>query len=257
MATVIKSDEFTLRGQGGLRPFNLNDIEAEGRRLVAAAKQQADQMLADARARAARLEAQARQHGHQEGMVQGLEAGRRQGRDEAFQKASEQFASQQTELICLCQNAITEFDQNKKRLLLSARVDAIELAIAIARRVVKHVSGDPAVAAAAVVANAGEALELVGRRTDVMLRVNPADLAAMETFAKAAAEAAHAAGHVDVVVDASITRGGCVLTTPEGQVDATLETQLDQIAAMLVGAEKPAETTVANATTGDRTDTER
>ena len=47
-------------------------------------------------------------------------------------------------------------------------------------------------------------------------------------------QAAGLACDVAVVEDPAIARGGCLLSTPEGEVDATIQTKIDRIAAALV-----------------------
>ena len=118
---------------------------------------------------------------------------------------------------------------------MDARTDAIRLAIAIARRVVKRVTALPEVASAVAVDNAAEALEIVGRQTDVALHVNPADFDAITAFAAGLVESGRESRHVRLVADPSVAPGGCLLTTAEGRVDASLEKQVDRIAEWLVG----------------------
>lgn len=254
MATVIKSGELTRpAAAAACRPFNLLDIEAEGRRILADARAQAvaerERILHEARAAAARLEAEAREKGFREGHARGLEEGRAQGHTEAFQQAKERFEREQSGLTEACRNLIYAFDEHKGRLLLAARTDVVRLALAIARRVVRRVEADPARAEAAALAHAAEAIDLVAGNTDITLRVHPQVAEAMQTFAGPLAEASRSGRHVRVTADESVPPGGCVLQTAEGGIDARLETQIDRIAAFLLGSSP--ETTRVAAPPGD------
>lgn len=243
MATVIKNAQLTGHRSKPLQSFNLLDYETEARGILAAARKQADLILADAATHAARIREDARALGHREGVDKGLDEGRRAGRDEAFKRAADEFAQQQANLVQVCQKAVTDIDEQKLRLLLAARVDVVKLAMAIARRVVKRLADRPEAAQAIAADNAAEALEMVGPRTDPVLRVNPADAKALEAFARQLVETAHEKRHIRVVPDSSVEPGGCVLTTSEGRVDARLETQLDRIADLLVGEAKEGDET--------------
>lgn len=65
------------------------------------------------------------------------------------------------------------------------------------------------------------ALSMVPDRGDVVLRVHPHDLAVV---LESAAEMGHRAGDVQIVSDASVSRGGCVASCGALQVDAQIET---------------------------------
>lgn len=238
MATVIKSSDLKM-ATARPAPFNLLDIEAEARQIVASARQQAERdyarTMADARAKAAKIETETRTRAQQEGYEKGLGEGRTAGHDEAFRQATEKYTQQQAGLTEACKNIIYRFDEQKNRLLLAARTDMIRLALTIVQRVVGLVEADAELSQRTAIQHATAALELVGSHSTPVLHVNPKILDAMETFAAGLSEAAHASQHVRVVADETIPPGGCVLTTPEGRVDATLETQVNRIAALLVG----------------------
>lgn len=247
MATVIKAESVS---RTTLRAFNLNDIEAEARRLVETARRQANDLTAEATRQATRIREEARRAGFEQGRTEGLARGRKEGHDEALQQATERFSTAQAGLIEAMGRAIAEFDAQKLRLLLAARTDVIDLAVAIARRVVKRVGEiDPNVAAA----NVAEALAIVGPRTDAVVHVHPRDLESVSTFAAELAAKAREARHVEVVADNQVSPGGCVLTTREGAVDATLPVQLERIVDLLV-PQKRAEAAAPDGATPDATD---
>jgi flagellar biosynthesis/type III secretory pathway protein FliH len=62
----------------------------------------------------------------------------------------------------------------------------------------------------------------------------------MKMFAAASLEQIKSTRVIDLVVDDSLAPGGCRVTTGRTQVDATLETQVDEIVSLLLsGASKP------------------
>ncbi|MBI3073422.1 MAG: hypothetical protein HYY84_15025 [Deltaproteobacteria bacterium] len=92
-----------------------------------------------------------------------------------------------------------------------------EVAIEVARRVVRHELTESRETVAALVA---ELMVDVRRREGVEIRVHPADGEA----------ARNAAQGCRVVEDASIERGGCVVTGRTFRADARVETQLARLA---------------------------
>ncbi len=67
---------------------------------------------------------------------------------------------------------------------------------------------------------------MVPDRGDVVLRVNPTDLAAV---LDSAVVMGHRAGDVQIVADASVQRGGCTALCGALQVDAQLPAVFDRL----------------------------
>ncbi len=107
-----------------------------------------------------------------------------------------------------------------ERAVAGAEPELVELAFAIAERVVGAAAlRDRAVA----VESAARALETARARGRMTLRVHPGDLAAVAEAP--AGRLAHGRG-LRLVADETVGRGGAVLETEAGRVDARLATQL-------------------------------
>ncbi|MHB8733311.1 MAG: FliH/SctL family protein [bacterium] len=82
-----------------------------------------------------------------------------------------------------------------------------------------------------------DALAAVRENDHVVIRLHPEDLAALET---AQADLERACGaHLLLRGDRSLVRGGCVIETPRGLVDARLDSKLALIHAALVDGDAP------------------
>ena len=226
MAGVLRREDFCSEPT-----FSFQELEAEGRAIVERAREQARQIVAGAeqqgRERGAQLAAEARRRGLEEGRRAGHEQALREARQSALQEAREDLGR----LSRALSEGLTAFEENKRRLLATAECGLIELALAVARRVCKHDVGG---SSAAALANARALLEMVKHEADVELHLNPAECDALRS---AAAELGAASGrltHVEIVPDAAVARGGCVLHARDGTIDALLETQLDRVADALV-----------------------
>jgi flagellar biosynthesis/type III secretory pathway protein FliH len=106
----------------------------------------------------------------------------------------------------------------------------IELAAAIARTVV----GDELVARPErIAAIAAPLIARVRRARRVTLRVHPEDAAALELSLHALRERCGVHGTLHVESDSAIARGGCVVSSDAGTLDARVETRVDALARAL------------------------
>ncbi len=247
---VIKADSASGPEALGLKPFRVEEVTRE---VLAGARRRADGMAASAEARLAeaeatlnqaRVEAEAiremarrdaentREAARQEGFRLGREEGLKEGRAEGLSAAQAEFAQSQAQLLAALGSALESIERGRAEWLAAARQDLIELAMAIARRVARHVGQrDRDV----VLANLEEAIRLVGARSEVTLSVHPVDAEAARVFAGSLLELKENWRHIQVVEEPEVSPGGCRVHWGNGSVDATLETQLDRIEAELKG----------------------
>jgi flagellar assembly protein FliH len=226
-SAVIKAGSLPRQESAGLRKLNLQDVRAEAQAMIDDARKRADEFLQIARAEAEQVKEQARKQGYEAGFEQGRQAGEQSGYDEAFNKAREQFAQQQENLVSSFQNAIDAVNADREAWQAAARQDLVELAMAIARRVVGHVGEQEK---ETVLANLEKTVQLIGARSNVTVTVNPADAEAAKLFARSLVEMREQWQSIEVVEETDISPGGCRICWGDGSADATLETQLDRIA---------------------------
>jgi flagellar biosynthesis/type III secretory pathway protein FliH len=129
-------------------------------------------------------------------------------------------------------------------LLVSARVAAEaersaakDAALILARKMAEKIVGRAVALDPAVMGEiAGQALAASrARGGSVVLRVHPADLAAVEQTRAQWLPRIVAAADVRVVADDAVGRYGCVVETAVGRLDARLQTQLDALERALRG----------------------
>jgi hypothetical protein len=123
---------------------------------------------------------------------------------------------------------------NTPGVLTDATADmAWALLFAIARRVVKRI---PAVDASVVVEQVAAAIDHMARPADATIRIHPDDRELAEQAMPEMAQACEHLQHVHWVDDATIERGGCVVSAGRGRIDAQLATQLDRVIEQLLPA---------------------
>lgn len=224
------------RPAGGGASLHLGDLRREGDRLVLEAQQQARAIVEQARAERERLLAGARaeglEAGRREGHAEGLAQGLRDGHERAIAEGQQRLAA----LDSAWQAALAEFKAQQDRLQAESREDLITLALAIASRVVQR----EIVSRPEVVADQAQAvIRLAGRAARLTLHVNPEDVEIVSRALPGMAGLIGGTAGVELRPDPAVSRGSCVAHTPRsGVVDATIQTQLDRIAAAIVpGAE--------------------
>jgi type III secretion protein L len=191
-------------------------VRGEGRVVGAAALEarvQAAALLAAARAEADGVRAQA---------AEAREEARREGREQGHADAA-----------ALLVAARAEAD----RVISAARSAALTVAGKIAEKIVgRALAVDPQVAADI----AGEALGACRPRGGpVRLRVHPDDLPALEPRRMALLGRLGASAALTFAADDGVGRGGCIVETPVGRVDARLETQIAALERALGGGDDP------------------
>jgi flagellar biosynthesis/type III secretory pathway protein FliH len=110
------------------------------------------------------------------------------------------------------------------RLLARAEPDLVELALAVAGRVLSRIVERDG---GAVVELAARALEAARQRTEVSIRAHPEDLAALRAAEPQLLGVLVRARRLDLVGDATVERGGAVVETEAGSYDARLAQQLE------------------------------
>lgn len=145
---------------------------------------------------------------------QARQAGRREGEAAAaaqWEPALERLARTAAELAGL-----------RGRLRREAEEDVVRLSMAVARRILRReLTVDPEALLGLVKA----ALERIDQRELHRLRVRPEDAARVSAFL----ERIGSPQRIEVVADNTLERGGVVLETERGGLDASVETQLEEI----------------------------
>ena len=142
------------------------------------------------------------------------------------------FDREHTDLVAAMQQAIAEIDAMKEDLRIAAEKDLLDFAVNVAGKLTFAIGRLHRESARA---NLRRAVELVGAATHVTIRVHPCELASMNTFAEALLRRSDASRAVSIVADDSLAAGGCQVEAGGTSVDASLETQVDELLSLLLG----------------------
>jgi flagellar assembly protein FliH len=114
---------------------------------------------------------------------------------------------------------------------------AVELALALAEKVIGVTLE---VRPELVVELATGALRRAAERDHVVLLVNPDDLQVVRDAAGDLSATLGGIRRFEIVPERRIVRGGCLVQTAEGEIDATVETQLERAREVLTAELQPA-----------------
>lgn len=173
--------------------------------------------LAAAQAEAGAIRAAARAEGHADGLEAGLAEGR----------------AQVAAALAALEAAVAAVGEVRDVAAEAVELDAVELALAVAEKVV---AGALAVEPERVLDVVRGALRRLAERRRVTVLVHPDDLELVRDAAPGFAAELGGIEHCEVQAERRVTRGSAVARTDQGQVDASVETQLAR-ARELVAAE--------------------
>ena len=215
----------------GLTPFSMRDVEEQAKTLLVRARQAAEKLLAEARREAAAMKERALAEGMVEGRREGIARGIEEGRNIGRQQAVEEHRAQFTQAVSALTDAMNDLEAGRAELEAAALEEVVELAVAVARRVTKRQGTiDPAV----LTENLRDAMKLVVHAADVKVAIHPSQRQALEVALPALRVEIPRLGHVELSDDPSIDPGGCRVYAGGGQIDATLDEQLDRVVADLL-----------------------
>ena len=187
------------------------DPTVSGYESIRAADREAEAILLSAREVAQQIEQEA------------YREGRAKGQQEAMDELQRRFEP----LDALLREACREVTAARQAIITNAEGGLIDLAIAVAERVLRSEVG---ARREAVVPIVRAALEAAGSRVVMAVRVNPSDI---ELLTERRGELLGVLESARLISDPAIASGGCVVEVEGGLVDARLESQLQEAARLL------------------------
>ena len=185
------------------------------------ATDEADRILKDARSEAEKLVLEAKatkdeitNSAYKEGRDSGHEEGYKEGRAEAQR------------LIDRLHLMIEKIMDKRVQILSETEQQIVNLVLLMTRKIVKVISENQR---NVVMTNIVQALRKVKGRGDVLIRVNMAELALTSEHSKEFLSAAENVKNITIVEDSSVEKGGCIIETDFGSIDARISSQLAEL----------------------------
>jgi flagellar assembly protein FliH len=218
MATILRNHSAIESPAGeAIRPatFSLQNFEQRGEEYVRTVRDQAARAVQDANAEAAAIRSRAEA------------AGRAVAEQAISQMLDERVGERLKTLLPALDGVVSRLEAARAEWLENWQHAAVDLAVAIAERIVRReLAQDPELAVAWV----RDALELAAGSSEVTILLNPHDHDVLAPHVDVLAAGVARIAAPTVVADTSVTPGGCVIRTKHGIIDSRLETQLRQLA---------------------------
>ncbi|OQX29019.1 MAG: hypothetical protein B0D92_05975 [Spirochaeta sp. LUC14_002_19_P3] len=200
----------TVRNKTEAAEKTLKEAEDEAAFIKTRAEEDARQIIEEAEANRDRVYEEAREEARTEGRKIGWDDGNAE-------------VERLTERIHGIINAMIE---KRREIIEDVETELIELVLLIARKVVKVISENQK---NIVIHNIVQALKKLKSRGDVAIRVNLSDLNMASEHIKDFIQLVEHVKSISVLEDSSVDKGGAVIETDFGEIDARIHNQLREI----------------------------
>jgi len=129
-------------------------------------------------------------------------------------------------LIRRLHNVIEKAIDKREEIISEAEEQVIRIILLIVRKVVKAISEEQK---GVVIENIKAALNKIKGKTEVIIRVNTEDLELATEHKEELMQMFEELQHVTILEDTRVDKGGCIIETDFGSVDARISTQLNEI----------------------------
>ncbi len=215
MSAVIKTDASRGPAFGAqLSTFNLEDIADEAKGYLDQVRAQAAEIIANANKVAESVRAQA----HEEGQQRAWET--------AQSLANRQLSQQLDTLMPALGQAIEKIHELRAEFLGHWQRRIVALSVAIAQRIMRRELTEPARLTEKLI---HETLEMAAGSAPIHLHLNPQDHETLKDHLPRMFQQLGSLAPSHVVPDPSVSPAGCIVKTEFGQIDQTVEAQLQRI----------------------------
>lgn len=207
--TVVRSESLRL----------IDDAQMQAEVLIQEGEQRAIELISEAAANAQTIEDEARERGHTQGHTDGQTAA----------------SAELDDMLATMRGLVDVARAERHKIIEGAEPEIIKLAMLVAEKVVhQQISLDKNV----VISMARAAIARLVNRETVTVRVNPADIETIREQ-KEKMLANSDIEHLRVVEDNRVDRGGVVMETESGTIDAKIKTQIKEARRVLQVEDDP------------------
>ncbi len=185
------------------------------------AEDEAAEKVKQAEQRAAAIEAEASQNRENEKNAAYRE-GFEKGREDGFREGSVEVQRLTDRVHTILEKTMDK----REEILAETEQQIVDLVLLMTRKVIKVISENQR---NIVVANIVQALRKVKGRGDVVIRVNLADVGLTTQHTKDFIKSVENVRNITVMEDSTVDRGGCIIETDFGSIDARISSQLNEL----------------------------
>ncbi len=187
-----------------------NQAAAEAEKLLKDAKAEAEAILAEAKQSQENITNNAYKTGYEEGHEEGFKEGK----------------AEAERLVDRLHLMIEKIMDKREQILSETEQQIVDLVLLMTRKVVKVISENQR---KVVMSNIVHALRKVKGRGDVLIHVNMAELALTTEHSKEFLSSVENVKNITIVEDSAVDKGGCIIETDFGSIDARISSQLSEL----------------------------
>jgi flagellar assembly protein FliH len=166
--------------------------------------------------------AEIEENAYRKGFADGEKKGALEGEKSGFESGLKKVEP----LLLSLQEAILHFRQIRKETYIRIEKEVVDLALAIAKKVIcREIQTDREI----VVAVVREALARVAEADRIKIKMNPAELKFINETKIHLSDLIPKFDHAAFEAEEGIPRGGCIIETDSGEIDARIEQQLQAV----------------------------
>lgn len=211
--------------------LDLGDLGRQAAQLRLAAEAKAAKIIGEAEKEAGQLVATASGRGFDQGVREGYDEGYKKGCEQGRVEAQSQMAEHLEKLQLAFSAGLQSWEADRARLERQARQAVLDFSLKLAGKIVHRVIE---VDREVIVNQVAQALSLVLQPMDVSVKINPADRPLLEEVAPRLTAELINIRHVNLVDDDQVCPGGCLVQYGQGQIDATITTQMQRVVELML-----------------------
>lgn len=193
----------------------------EAQELRVKAEEEAKSIIEDAQIKARNIESEIRET-ESKIVSEARKRGYQEGWEEGYSKGSDEVKR----LIERVQIILNSAIQKRSEILIETEQQIISLVLLIAKKVIKVISENQK---NVVINNVIQALRKLKSRGEVVIRVNLADIDLTSQHKRDFIEMVEGVKSIKIMEDSTVDRGGCIIDTDFGSIDARISSQLHEI----------------------------
>ncbi len=199
-----------IKESSDLYESKLQQAETESNNIINKAKEQAEMIIQDAKSQANEVLESARSKGEEDGW------------EEGFSRGEEEV----NRLITRLNRILSSTIQKRNEVVEEAEAQIIDIIVAVARKVVKTITETHK---NIVVEQIKQALSKLKGRAEITIRINVEDLMMTTKHKKDFIQMVEGIENVKILEDNSVDKGGCIINTDFGSIDARISSQLSEL----------------------------
>ncbi|MCX8058391.1 MAG: flagellar assembly protein FliH [Spirochaetes bacterium] len=199
----------------------IKSAQAQSNLIIEEAKKQAEKIIQDARFEANNIINDAKENSEKI-----VEENRKKGYDEGFEKGFNEGFEETKRLTEMLHKIISEIMNKRIEIIEGTEYQIISIVMLIVKKVIKVISEHQKTV---IINNIIEALKKVKNTRKIIIRVNVDDLQVCNENMEKFINLVEGLKEIQFVEDSTVDKGGCIIETDFGEIDARISLQLKEI----------------------------